>query len=37
MEDLLAEEIISGNIHSQDEVVVSTKNKKIVVNVAGKK
>ena len=37
VEDLLAEEIISGNIHSQDEVVVSTKNKKIVVNVAGKK
>ena len=37
VEDILAEEIISGNIHSQDKVVVSTKNKKIVVNVAGKK
>ena len=36
IEDLLAEEIISGKISRGDKVTVSTKNKKIVVNVAGK-
>lgn len=36
IEDLLSEEIIAGHIHAGDSVVIASKNKKIVANVAGK-
>jgi len=34
VEDRLAEAIIRGDIHAQDHVIVTTKNKEIVVTKA---